>query len=221
MRGFFRVRKNSGRTCHCEAKCHKALWLQAREELWSNCMRTRSSKSTFFLCKKYELLLRSLRSHQEVVMRASWVLDQFVLSRPVPCCFVGNGLALGQVIFFVFGSGLCAVIFLWFPLLRSQIICAGKSVSLINGLGKVGKFSSFAVFFCSNDVQPFHSQEWSISNFPCSLTTNMISDSVTNLAFHSYTDERWLYYQFSLPHSYNFSSEGRENELFELESKKV
>ena len=32
---------------------------------------------------------------------------------------------------------------------------------------------------------PFHSQEWSISNFPCSLTRNITSHSMENLAFHS------------------------------------
>ena len=32
--------------------------------LWSNCKRTQSSESRFFLCKKYELLLRSLRSNE-------------------------------------------------------------------------------------------------------------------------------------------------------------
>ena len=32
---------------------------------------------------------------------------------------------------------------------------------------------------------PFHSQEWSISNFPCSLTRDITSHSMKNLAFHS------------------------------------
>ena len=32
---------------------------------------------------------------------------------------------------------------------------------------------------------PFYSQEWSISNFPCSLTRNITSHSMKNLAFHS------------------------------------
>ena len=31
---------------------------------------------------------------------------------------------------------------------------------------------------------PFHSQEWSMSNFPCSLTRNMTPHSMKNLAFH-------------------------------------
>ena len=31
---------------------------------------------------------------------------------------------------------------------------------------------------------PFHSQEWSISNFPCSLTRDIRSHSMRNLAFH-------------------------------------
>ena len=44
-----------------KTSCHKALlWLQARESLWSNLKWT---QSRFFQCKKYELLLRLLRSN--------------------------------------------------------------------------------------------------------------------------------------------------------------
>ena len=45
-------------TCHDKLKCCKAIWLQPREELRSNCKRTQSSESRFFLCEEYELLLR-------------------------------------------------------------------------------------------------------------------------------------------------------------------
>ena len=61
IRAFFRARKNLCRTGHYEAKCRNAIWLQAREALWSNCKRTKLSESRFFLCSKYELLLRSLQ----------------------------------------------------------------------------------------------------------------------------------------------------------------
>ena len=37
--------------------------------------------------------------------------------------------------------------------------------------------------------QLFHSQEWSMSNFPCSLARNITSHSMENLAFHSFL--RW------------------------------
>ena len=40
-----------------------------------------------------------------------------------------------------------------------------------------------------NNFQPFHSQEWSILNFPCNLTRNITSHSRKNLAFHS--SHRW------------------------------
>ena len=57
------MQKNLCRTtCHYEAKCRKALWLQAHKALWSNCKQTQSSKSWFFVCKKCELLLCSLHS---------------------------------------------------------------------------------------------------------------------------------------------------------------
>ena len=43
----------------------------------------------------------------------------------------------------------------------------------------------------------FHFQEWSIPNFPCSLTRNITSHSMENVAFHS-LHGRLLHYQFSL-----------------------
>ena len=42
-----------------------------------------------------------------------------------------------------------------------------------------------------------HFQEWPISHFSCSLTRNITSHSMKHLP---YSDEWWLYYQFSLPH---------------------
>ena len=39
--------------------------------------------------------------------------------------------------------------------------------------------------------------------------------------FIAYSDERWLHYQFSLPHLYIFSLKGSENVLFELRSERV
>ena len=62
----------------------------------------------------------------------------------------------------------------------------------------------------SKVTKKFQSQEWSISSFPCSLTRNIASHSMENLAFHSFTQmkkmiikhKRGLYYQFSLPRLY-------------------
>ena len=39
--------------------------------------------------------------------------------------------------------------------------------------------------------------------------------------FIAYSDEKWLYYKFSLHHSYNRFSKGWENTLFELKSERV
>ena len=40
-----------------------------------------------------------------------------------------------------------------------------------------------------------HPQAWSMSNFPCSLTINIIPQSMENLAFYiAYSDERWTIY---------------------------
>ena len=53
---------------------------------------------------------------------------------------------------------------------------------------------------------------------PCSLTRDIIHHTVWRTwLFIAYSCERWLYYQFSLPHLYNhISLKGSENVLFEL-----
>ena len=83
---LFRARRNSCRTWHVEVKCRKALWLQAREILWSNCKRTQSSESRFFLCKKYELLLRSLPSNRLCRELSHRLTPQWPRPPPPPPC---------------------------------------------------------------------------------------------------------------------------------------
>ena len=61
---------------------------------------------------------------------------------------------------------------------------------------------------------PFHYQGRPISNCSCSPTRNIASHRIKNLDFHTYSDERWLYYQFSLPHLYISLQKGWENVLF-------
>ena len=71
-------------------------------------------------------------------------------------------------------------------------------------------FHALSLSFCYHASLPFHSQELSISNFPSSLTRNIISHSMKNIAFHSLL--RWkmfILYQFSL-HHLHFSSKGLE-----------
>ena len=55
--------------------------------------------------------------------------------------------------------------------------------------------------FLKNQHQPCHSQEWTISNFFCSLTRNITSHSMKNLAFHSLLiwEDGYTTYS-SLPH---------------------
>ena len=91
IRGFFCARKNSCRRCLYEVKCRKALWLRAREALWSNCKRTQR----FFLCKKFKLLVRSRRSKYQVPVprlsgqrQMTWKLRTLVRN----CRFNSRGL---------------------------------------------------------------------------------------------------------------------------------
>ena len=54
-------------------KCRTALWLLAREALWSNCKQTQSSELRIFVCEKFELLLRSRRGNRAKLVVASSV----------------------------------------------------------------------------------------------------------------------------------------------------
>ena len=59
------------------------------------------------------------------------------------------------------------------------------------------------IFVRDNAIFYSHSLEWSISNFPCSLTRNITSHSMKNLAFHSLLRcKMTMCYKFTLPHSY-------------------
>ena len=49
-----------------------------------------------------------------------------------------------------------------------------------------GKFQVSSVYrITTHPNKPFHSQEWSSSNFSCSLNSNITSHSMKNLVFHS------------------------------------
>ena len=60
--------------------------------------------------------------------------------------------------------------------------------------------------------KPFHSQEWSISNFTCSLARNITPHSLWRTwLFIAYSEERWLYYRFSPPYLYiSLKGDGRK-----------
>ena len=68
---------------------------------------------------------------------------------------------------------------------------------------------------------PFHSQEWSISNFPCSLTRNIASHSMENLTFHKLTQMKDDYTTNSHCITCTCLFKGWENVLFELGSERV
>ena len=61
-----------------------------------------------------------------------------------------------------------------------------------------------------------HSQEWSISNFPCSLTRNIKSHIMKNLAFHSLLWWMMITLPFLITSFIHFSLKGCENVVFEL-----
>ena len=51
--------------------------------------------------------------------------------------------------------------------------------------GEMSASRELTVLHLARKYYPFHSQEWSISNFSCSLTRNITSHSMENLTFHS------------------------------------
>ena len=74
----------------------------------------------------------------------------------------------------------------------------------------------------SDEKMNFHycgAQERSISNFPCSLTRNITSHSMENLAFHSLLIWQMIIVPILTTSLVQFSIEGRENVLFELGNK--
>ena len=70
-------------------------------------------------------------------------------------------------------------------------------------------------------IQPFLSQEWLISNFPCSLTKNTTSHSMKNLACHSLLRWKMIILPILITSLRPFFSKGWENVLSELGSKRV
>ena len=75
---------------------------------------------------------------------------------------------------------------------------------------------------CSKSAQVNHSQEWSISNFSCSLTRNIASHSMENLAFQSLLRWRMIIILPILTTSLiQLCLKGRENVLFELGNERV
>ena len=50
-------------------------------------------------------------------------------------------------------------------------------------------------------INPFTPKsEWSMSHFPCSFSRNITSHNMEIWFFITYSDERWFYYQLSLPY---------------------
>ena len=68
---------------------------------------------------------------------------------------------------------------------------------------------------------PFHSQEWSISDFPCGLTRNIPSHSTKNFTFHRLLRWKMIILQTLTTALIHFSLKGWENVLFELASERV
>ena len=66
-----------------------------------------------------------------------------------------------------------------------------------------------------------HFQEWSMSNFPCSLTRSITSHSMENLAFHSLRRWQMIILPILTTSLIHISLKGWENVLFELGSERV
>ena len=70
------------------------------------------------------------------------------------------------------------------------------------------------IYESATECLPFHSQEWSISNFPCSLTRNITSHSMENLAFHSLVRWKMVVLEILTTSPVHFSLGSWENLLF-------
>ena len=81
--------------------------------------------------------------------------------------------------------------------------------------GKIREVSSYAHF---NPSTPESDQ---CQNSPAASQEIWHHTVWRNWLFIAYSDEKWLYYKFSLHHSYNRFLKGWENTLFELRSERV
>ena len=70
-------------------------------------------------------------------------------------------------------------------------------------------------------IIPFSSKSDQFQNSPAALPQILHHTVWRAWLFIAYSDERWLYYQFSVHHVYILSLEGWENVLFELRSERV
>ena len=68
---------------------------------------------------------------------------------------------------------------------------------------------------------PFHSQEWSTSNFPCSLTRNITSHSMGNLTSHSLLRWKIILLPILTTSLIHFSLKGWKNVFFDLGSEEI
>ena len=68
--------------------------------------------------------------------------------------------------------------------------------------------------WCRSPIKPFHSQEWSISNFPCSLTRNIAPHSMENLAFHRLLEWKLIILPILATSLVHYSLKGWEDVIF-------
>ena len=81
---------------------------------------------------------------------------------------------------------------------------------LLGGTADQSMIGDVVLRACFRGAQPCHPEEWSISNFPCSLTRNITSHSMKNMNYHSLLTTSLI----------RFSWKGWENVFFELGSDK-
>ena len=77
------------------------------------------------------------------------------------------------------------------------------------------------VRMAADDFNPFTPTSDQFQSSPAASPEIQHQTAWRTWLFLAYPDERWLYYQFSLPHLYIFSLKGRENVPFELGSERV
>ena len=91
-----------------------------------------------------------------------------------------------------------------------------------NVLFKLIFISIFWSFYVSSTaINPFTPESDQCQNSPAASQEIWHHTVWRTWLFIAYSDERWLYYKFSLHHAYNCFLKGWENTLFELRSERV
>ena len=105
------------------------------------------------------------------------------------------------------------------PVLDNIVLCRRFFEMGMRKFTRVAALNSHV--WCKRKVNPFTPKSDQCQNSPAASQEIWHHTVWRTWLFIAYSDEKWLYYKFSLHHSHNRFLKGWENTLFELRSERV